>query len=456
MIIRKGARKQARKQAGTVVFLAVVLLAALFYFNSQTAGTPTETVFINEGGFEPQILNIVRGTRVKFLNIGLKQHWPASNFHPTHTNYPSPGGCIGSILDACKGLASGEDYSFTFSMLGSWPMHDHISPGLTMVVEVVERSDLAESQKDDIVKVLSPVEFRETKYSNQIRVIENLSGRDAAETWEFLKSAMLVDGEQVGNAHELTHIVGNALHEQRGLDGFQVCDPSFAFGCYHGVTEGLLEDRGVEVVSEVQSKCLEIFSASKFAQRASCIHGMGHGLLTWEELDVSKAVLDCDLLHQEYRGYCYDGVFMENSWAQDLYDEENPWSFCLSLPQQYYRGCARYQIAIFLSNVQSDFSKVGKICAETAEEILRDTCSESLGFQAAQRAKGESIVALKHCQAVNDSEVRNRCTIGAAKETVFQAYKNWPETSYALCQSLIGSWREECFKSNEQTAKSYR
>ncbi|HLD80304.1 MAG TPA: plastocyanin/azurin family copper-binding protein [Candidatus Nanoarchaeia archaeon] len=114
----------------------------------QTAPTPTETeeevvpssehtVRITSSGFEPKTLTIKTGTTVTFTNEDSNQHWPASAMHPTHTAYPESGGCIGSKFDACKGLAQGESFSFTFNEIGSWGYHDHLRASMTgkIVVE---------------------------------------------------------------------------------------------------------------------------------------------------------------------------------------------------------------------------------------------------------------------------------------------------------------------------------
>ncbi|MFH1255916.1 MAG: plastocyanin/azurin family copper-binding protein [Candidatus Diapherotrites archaeon] len=93
-------------------------------------GTPAGavlTVEINSSGFSPNPLTIKQGDTVNFVNNDSALHWPASAQHPTHNVYPEPGGCIGSKFDACKGLAQGESFSFTFNEVGEWAYHDHLN-----------------------------------------------------------------------------------------------------------------------------------------------------------------------------------------------------------------------------------------------------------------------------------------------------------------------------------------
>ena len=85
-------------------------------------GTVKNIVEITSSGFSPRNLEIKAGNTVRFVNKDSKKHWPASDIHPTHNLYPG--------FDALRGLAQGEEYSFTFTKQGSWGYHDHLSPVL--------------------------------------------------------------------------------------------------------------------------------------------------------------------------------------------------------------------------------------------------------------------------------------------------------------------------------------
>lgn len=53
---------------------------------------------------------------------------PASAAHPTHREYPTTGGRLGSTFDTCRGIAPGNSRSFKFDSAGSWRYHDHLTP----------------------------------------------------------------------------------------------------------------------------------------------------------------------------------------------------------------------------------------------------------------------------------------------------------------------------------------
>src|SRR3989344_7389040 len=182
----------------------------------------------------------------------------------------------------------------------------------------------------------SPEQFRELSYTEQASQIKTAASADPVAAWTYLKQAFIVDGQVVGNAHEFSHMIGNGLYDRYGLDGVKYCDKFFAFGCFHGVSEKILQDQGVSVVVSVQNKCLELFPPKANQDYTGCIHGMGHGLLSWEGLNLAKALRDCEQLDPNYRYYCYDGVFMENGMSapRQAADIQDPWKFCEQLDER--------------------------------------------------------------------------------------------------------------------------
>lgn len=90
----------------------------------------TKIVEMKSGGFEPETLTVKKCTRVVFENKDTKDHWPASNIHPTHAIYPE--------LDPQKAVAAGESWSFTFDKVGNWGYHDHLSPSVRGEITVTE------------------------------------------------------------------------------------------------------------------------------------------------------------------------------------------------------------------------------------------------------------------------------------------------------------------------------
>src|SRR3989338_1834097 len=101
-----------------------------------TSTTGGATIEITASGFSPKAVTVKSGDTVTWINKDSVAHWTASAVHPTHAVYPEPGGCIGSKFDACRGLAPGESWSFTFTKIGSWIYHDHLFPSNTGTIVV--------------------------------------------------------------------------------------------------------------------------------------------------------------------------------------------------------------------------------------------------------------------------------------------------------------------------------
>lgn len=110
----------------------------------QTANTEESTsnnqgvVTYSDSGYSPNPLRIKAGATVTFKNSSSRAMWTASAMHPTHRAYPITGGCIGSTFDACRGVQSGDSWSFKFDIAGTWKYHDHLNPSATGSIIVEE------------------------------------------------------------------------------------------------------------------------------------------------------------------------------------------------------------------------------------------------------------------------------------------------------------------------------
>lgn len=96
--------------------------------------TSANMIEITANGYSQSEIKIKKGDTVTWINKDSVPHWPASAAHPTHRVYPDSDiqkcGTAeqAGIFDACKGLASGESFSFKFDQVGTWKYHDHVKP----------------------------------------------------------------------------------------------------------------------------------------------------------------------------------------------------------------------------------------------------------------------------------------------------------------------------------------
>lgn len=80
--------------------------------------------------FDPSSVTIAVGDTVVFRNKSQGDFWPASNPHPTHSDYPG--------FDARKNIGPGQTYEFTFNKVGRWSFHNHLSPSIGGII-IVEK-----------------------------------------------------------------------------------------------------------------------------------------------------------------------------------------------------------------------------------------------------------------------------------------------------------------------------
>lgn len=139
----------SKKYIGIAIIAVLIIAGGLYFMRSpriQKRETMTQTKEVNKqldkntvyytNGFAPNPLKIKVGETVTFKNDGAKPIWVASAVHPTHTAYPTTGGCIGSTFDSCANIAAGKSWSFKFDFVGSWKYHNHLNPTDTGMIIV--------------------------------------------------------------------------------------------------------------------------------------------------------------------------------------------------------------------------------------------------------------------------------------------------------------------------------
>lgn len=435
---------------------------------------------MTENGFEPRELTITTGDEVTFINNDNADHWPASNFHPTHTLY--------SEFDALKGIVPGESWKFKFEKAGTWRMHDHLIPHFTGAIVVLENSstDLAVEPpsppspglwsriKAFFSKFFSFSSKRESVFNDKsLSVFKNLNERDKYKwleeraalenpeaAWRYVKAAYDTPEGVVGNPHDLAHLTGQLIYKAYGFDGLSICDPIFAFGCYHGLMEvAFNKDKPEEYADKLlaaQDGC-EMLGNIDSPSYWSCIHGIGHGTATFREHDINKSLTDCDLLDGKIRTYCHDGVFMEFSISAppSFYSRKNPVYPCDIVAETYKTSCARSQVQVMRLRFGMNTDEIAGTCIGTENSKIIYHCVDALGYFIGQGAAGRSENVIRDCREIRNRAAAAQCAAAAAGELVFQDYAGWRESVQEICSSLTEPEQAACQERVEQVKKSY-
>lgn len=448
-------------------------------------------IHMTKNGFEPQELTVTEGDSVLFINNDDVDRWPASNFHPTHTLYPE--------FDPKMHIKSGESWKFTFEKVGTWRMHDHLFPHMTGTIVVLKDSanDIEPTLATTTGSVSITPENRGlwTKFRNFFnnfwhRIFSSASGNDSVVNeallkefktedeqgkyawltkrselespkvaWQYVLAAYLTPEGVVGKPHDMAHLVGQLLFKKYGLEGLKTCTPVFAFGCYHGLMEVAFNKNDAkhytENILKAEKACEELGTGFVTGSQ-SCIHGMGHGIITFREHDTAKALKDCDTLANNWRTYCYDGVFMELSISAvpSFYQKSDPLYPCDTLEENYQGACARSQSTIMRQRLGLDTKSIAKVCAQSTKAI-KYNCIDSLGYYIGQTNIENPQKIVSGCAEIINGDDQAQCKAAAAGELVFQDARGWHENAKAICESMNENYKANCDKRIDQVKKSY-
>ncbi len=281
----------------------------------------------------------------------------------------------------------------------------------------------------------------------------------AAKTYDEYKKAY--KDKPFAEQHVAAHRMGALLYRKVGFDGFSVCDPSFAFGCYHAFFGQVLAERGVESVVSLARACRERYGEEN---SSGCEHGIGHGLM--EHLGRGKllrALELCETTGQREPFFgCTSGAFMEYNTATIFndgvaridtraMDPDNPHEPCNTVVPEKQRPSCYYEISLWWKAVLGlDFEKVGNMCADAPGELERDACYRGWGTVVAENIDYRPDRALEACGLIRDREGALRCLAGVASRLFNGGH---PREARELCRYIppesIVKWQLTCYSNKE-------
>lgn len=114
--------------------------------------------------------------------------------------------------------------------------------------------------------------------------------------------------------HLLGHVVGDILYKQKGIEGITICTNDLRNACSHSIVVGLFLEKGIEVLPEVAAVCKKAPGGT--GAYTMCVHGLGHGVLAFENYNMEKAIELCKKTNSSQSGnaeniQCVGGVTME-------------------------------------------------------------------------------------------------------------------------------------------------
>lgn len=446
----------------SILAVLLVPIAIIVLVSYASLFSRQQIVTVTDSGFYPTHISILKGNKIIFKNSGEHLHWPASNFHPAHTQYlTKKKGCIGGDFDACHGLRNGETYIYTLDNVGEWGIHDHLYPQYTLDIEVYQQQPFVFKLFDIVYNfylqskykiaaqmyISSPPSkevFLKWPYDQKRDFILELSKKDPIVAWAYLKKVALVHDEAIDQVHEFAHIIGRDLYNVYGSSGLLKCDNSFAYGCFHGVASEMLLRKINHSIIAMQAACNKTVKIND-AKVFGCIHGLGHGLDTFYNLDVVRALKDCDKLDSSFRKHCYHGVFMENTMSAPAFkiDMQNPWKFCTDLETKYQVVCAVY-LPDLIARSGNDTQSLVTTCLNINNVNLKLPCAFYFGYITTLKNIGNKEKIVEYCKTVSEKEGQAYCMMAAARQVKFSKFLNWEKTASDLCKEVASSYQIDC------------
>jgi hypothetical protein len=112
--------------------------------------------------------------------------------------------------------------------------------------------------------------------------------KGGAYAFEILKRVNLPQNIDV---HLIGHVIGDILYKQEGAEGIKICTQDFRNACSHTIVIGMLLEKGPESFGEVADICRRAPGGP--GAYTMCFHGLGHGVLAFNDYELPKAVEMC-------------------------------------------------------------------------------------------------------------------------------------------------------------------
>ncbi|MSR67669.1 hypothetical protein EXS65_02500 [Candidatus Peribacteria bacterium] len=457
--------------SASMVMASMLFLAVIPAFAHEIK---TVIVEISEDGFVPSTIDLLQGDRIVFRNTGKRNHWPASDIHPTHGIYPE--------FDSLGGIAPGESWTFQFEKAGDWGLHDHIDAEFTGTVHVEESPEFNQplvKEKSRMVTVpvaiVRGMKVQLAKFfyavipivaDRRLASLDLFSITDDTDELSYwlhiFGSTKLMEHllESAGNGAELdchqpAHIIGRVSYELLGMEAFTGGSPACHSGYYHGAMEGLLKVRGVSKLPETVSEACSLFDTdfSKF----SCLHGVGHGVLAYRNYDVPAALKLCKELSTGYdQTSCYGGVFMENivqgqglgaesDHKTEWVNQTDPHFPCNKIDPDLavQIQCYQMQTSWMLTLAKYDIETVIRQCQEARKDMV-PVCFRSLGRDIAGFTLRNPRKIIENCDKVPALHYVG-CMTGALNVIVDFWGSGLEGQASELCALLPSEHKRDCY-----------
>jgi hypothetical protein len=280
---------------------------------------------------------------------------------------------------------------------------------------------------------------------------------DATDSWKFIKQ-LSVNSDDVSQTdfHDLAHFIGSKLYEEHSSGAIALCDGSFSFGCFHGISEAWLLEYPDDIQSLTEA-CSNTYNKPT-GPWASCIHGIGHGIVHYYSInDLNNSLKICEGLESSAQAFCADGVFMEYELnAPKTFYKSSDIQFPCDKDMYFADQCARNQAYVWDNRFELNISEVLSACTSFETDQMRNICMRTTGMIIVHKYPDDVEKIVESCNILENSDDVLSCLTGASVESVFSDIANWELISKQLCNSLPKEHIDQCLGEREKTIYEYK
>ncbi|HEY0907798.1 MAG TPA: hypothetical protein VGE35_00435 [Candidatus Paceibacterota bacterium] len=309
--------------------------------------------------------------------------------------------------------------------------------------------------------------------------------KGAIYAFEVLKRAPLPPNIDI---HLLGHVVGDILYEQEGPEGIMLCTSDFRNACSHTIVIGTLLEKGPDSFSEIAALCRRAPGGS--GAYTMCFHGLGHGVLAFNDYELPTAVKMCEKASptrgREYRE-CVGGTIMEmisgvhdvEMWKEKVkkyFKDEDPLYPCSAsfIPNEAKSMCYTYLTPHLFTAAGADLGRPDLKSIEKAFTYCdplkgqsRNACFDGFGKEFAVLVQNRDIRIIESmtekqmtrmldmCELAKPRDGQIKCLLGAL-HSLFWGGENDPSVSLRMC--AVAETRgegKECYEDLIKTTGHY-
>lgn len=270
--------------------------------------------------------------------------------------------------------------------------------------------------------------------------------------FDDLKARYPISGFVKAQCHQLSHVIGYTATEfyKTPAEAFLHGDSFCWSGYYHGVTETIVENTGIEALPKtLDTICSDIPDKREYTfDYYNCVHGLGHGIMTLYNGELFDSLALCGKLSGEWeRSTCVGGVFMENVMSEtrtgvSKYLKNDDLLYpCNAVSDTYKPQCFLMQSSHMLAVTDYDWNRVFAVCA-SAEAGYRNLCYQSIGRDASGSTVSDAEKTKTICTMGADKAQKEGCVTGAARD--FISYFHSDVQAKKLCGALDSSLAPMC------------